>query len=543
MQGHEAAEELRDAAQRDGRWSSGGNVIGTEFWVHASELSAHASIEATISSSTEHALSTPFSRRRARASAAFALILSAAVCLAQGTDQKLNTADRQLAHDIFEQLINTNTTHSSGSTGQAAEEMRDRLLKAGFPAGDMEIVGPRAQRLNLVVRYRAAPGATAKPVLFICHLDVVEANRSDWSMDPFHLAEKDGFFYGRGTQDVKYSDAALVTSLILLKRAGYVPRRDIIVALTADEEGGADNGVEWLLKNRPHLVDAGVVINPDAGGVELRDGKAAEMGVEATEKLYADFQLSASSAGGHSSLPRPDNPIYELGDALERLEHSPFPPELNAVTRAYLETEAKTETPERRALIERILANPQDMDAVNKLSADPRMNATLRTTCVATMISGGHAPNALPGSATANVNCRILPGHPPEEVRQYLIAVLHDPKLTVKYVDNAGVVFPTAPTTAAMAPPPLRPDVTGPLHRVAEAVFPGIAIVPIMETGASDSIYTLAAGIPSYGISGMGIDEGDDRAHGRDERLRVEAFYRGVEFQWQFMRALGDETE
>ena len=326
-----------------------------------------------------------------------------------GGAQTLATADRQLAREIFLQLVTTDTAHSTGSTRTAAEAMRDRLLKAGFPAGDMEIVGPRDQRLNLVVRYRAAKGGHARPVMFICHLDVVEAKRSDWTMDPFQLTEKDGFFYGRGTQDVKDSDAALVTSLLLLKRAGFVPRRDIIVALTADEEGGADNGVDWLLKNRPDLVNAGVVINPDAGGVELKEGKAAELDVEATEKLYADFQLVATSAGGHSSLPRPDNPIYEVGDALARLEKQPFAPELNEVTRAYLANEAKTAAPEKRALLERVLATPMDEAAAEELSKDPRLNATLRTTCVATMISGGHAPNALPGSATANVNCRILP--------------------------------------------------------------------------------------------------------------------------------------
>ncbi len=419
--------------------------------------------------------------------------------------------------------------------------MRDRLLKTGFPAGDMEIVGPKNQRLNLVVRYRSAKGAHAKPVMFLCHLDVVEAKRSDWTMDPFQLTEKDGFFYGRGTQDVKNSDASLVTSLLLLKRAGFVPKRDIIVALTADEEGGADNGVDWLLKNRPDLVNAGVVINPDAGGVELKDGKAAELDVEATEKLYADFQLVATSAGGHSSLPRPDNPIYELGDALARLEKQPFPAELNEVTRVYLANEARTAAPEKRALLERVLATPMDEGAAEALSKDPRMNATLRTTCVATMISGGHAPNALPGSATANVNCRILPGHAPEEVRQRLIAVFADPKLTVNYVDNGGAVFPSAPAKGAMAPPPMREDVMRPLRKVTEAEFGAIPILATMETGASDSIYTLAAGIPSYGVSGMGIDEGDDRAHGRDERIRVDAFYRGVEFQWRLMRALGEE--
>ena len=422
--------------------------------------------------------------------------------------------------------------------------MRDRLLKAGFPAGDMEIVGPTQKRLNLVVRYRAAKESkAAQPVLFICHLDVVEAKRTDWTLDPFTFTEKDGFFYGRGAQDVKDSDAALITSLILLKRANYVPKRDLIVALTADEETGANNGVDWLLKNRRDLVGAGVVINPDAGGVVLRDGKPAEMDVEASEKLYADFQVSASSAGGHSSLPRPDNPIYEVGDALERLEKAPFPFELNAVTRAYLQAEEKTSGPDRQALIRRVLAQPMDEASAQELAADPRMNATLRTTCVATMISGGHSPNALPGSATANVNCRILPGHPPEEVRQAIISKLADPKLVVKYMDDAGVISATAPTTAPPPPPPLREDVTRPLHKVAEAMHPGIVILPTMETGASDSVYTLAAGLPSYGISGMGIDDGDDRMHGRDERIRVESFYRGVEFQWRFMEALGEESK
>ncbi len=459
---------------------------------------------------------------------------------ASGAQGNLATPDRQLAHDIFEQLIDADTTHSTGTTRVVAEAMRDRLLKAGFPAGDMELVGPRDQRLNLVIRYRAGKGGSAKPLMFICHLDVVEAKRSDWTMDPFHLTEKDGFFYGRGTQDVKDSDAALVTSLILLKRSGFVPKRDILVALTADEEGGADNGVDWLLKNRPDLVNASVVINPDAGGVQLKDGKPAELDFEATEKLYADFQLVATSAGGHSSLPRPDNPIYEVSQALGRLEAQPFPAELNGVTRAYLAEEAGKSTPERRTLIGGVLASPMDEKAARELSADPRMNATLRTTCVATMISGGHAPNALPGSATANVNCRILPGHPPEEVRQRLISVFADPKLTVNYVDNAGVVFPSAPAKGAMAPPPMREDVMRPLKRESEAVFGPIPILATMETGASDSIYTLASGIPSYGISGMGIDEGDDRAHGQDERIRIESFYRGVAFQLRFMRALGE---
>ena len=483
-------------------------------------------------------MSTPWIGTKISALALCALLSGSAAA----QKEMLSPADRQMAHDIFKQLIETNTTESVGSTGAAAEAMRDRLLKAGFPAGDMEIVGPTQKRLNLVVRYRAAKGSSAKPVLFICHLDVVEANRSDWTLDPFTFTEKDGYYYGRGAQDVKDSDAALITSLILLKRANYVPKRDLIVALTADEETGANNGVDWLVKNRKDLVDAGVVINPDAGGIVLRGGKPAEMDVEASEKLYADFQITGTSAGGHSSLPRPDNPIYEVGDALGRLVKAPFPFELNAVTRAYLEAEEKTSAADRQALIRRVLAQTIDEAAAQELSADPRMNATLRTTCVATLISGGHSPNALPASTTANVNCRILPGHPPEEVRQAIISKLADPKLTVKYMDDAGVISATAPTTAPPAPPPLREDVTRPLHKVIEAMDPGIVILPTMETGASDSVYTLAAGLPSYGISGMGIDDGDDRMHGRDERIRVESFYLGVEFQWRFMEALGEES-
>jgi len=473
---------------------------------------------------------------------AFVAVMTIGWCAAQA--QTLDAAQRKLARDVFQQLIETNTTHSTGSTTTAAEAMRKRMLEAGFAPGDMEIVGPSAKRMNLVVRYRAdsAPGASdAKPVLVICHLDVVEAKREDWTVDPFKFLERDGFFYGRGTQDMKDSDASFVTSFLILKKQGWKPKRDIILALTADEESGGENGVEWLLTHRRELVDAVFAINPDAGGLVTENAKPVEMDLEATEKVYADFQVSATNPGGHSSRPVPNNAIYAVADALGRLERTPFPAELNAVTRAYLQAREKLEAPVRRRLIEQVLAKPISLTAAEELSKDPGYNATLRTTCVATMMQAGHAVNALPGDAEANVNCRILPGHSPEEVRKRLVAIFHDSRLKVEFKDNDGSLQATAPERAAIAPPPLREDVMMPLKSITQAMWPGTPVVPEMETGASDSIYTMAAGIPSYGFSGMGIDEGDERAHGRDERIRVEAYYTGVAFTIRLVRAVGEE--
>lgn len=470
----------------------------------------------------------------------FALVLVMAIGCGATQAQTLDSAQRKLARDVFQQLIETDTTHSTGSTATAAEEMRDRMLLAGFPAGDMEVVGPSAKRMNLVVRYRAEK-SNAKPVLVIGHLDVVEAKRSDWTVDPFVFLERDGFFYGRGTQDMKNSDASFVTSFLILKKEGWKPKRDIILALTADEESGGENGVDWLLQNRRDLVDAAFAINPDAGGLVTENAKPVEMDLEATEKVYADFQVSATNPGGHSSRPGPDNAIYAVADALGRLERTPFPAELNTVTRAYLEERAKLETPERRRLIEQVLAKPMNQAAAAQLSADAGYNATLRTTCVATMMQAGHAVNALPGSAAANVNCRILPGHSPEEVRQRLVTIFHDSRVKVEFKNNDGSLQATAPERTAIAPPPLREDVMKPLKAITQSMWPGVRVIPEMETGASDSIYTMAAGIPSYGFSGMGIDEGDERAHGRDERIRVEAYYAGVEFTVRLVRALGEE--
>ncbi len=476
------------------------------------------------------------------ATALFLVLLSSAL-QAQSAGE-LPPADRQLAREIFQQLIEINTTDSVGSTTVAAEAMKKRLLDAGFPAADLVVLGPdtppenKGRKGNLVARYRGRPGSTLKPVLFICHIDVVEAKRSDWTTDPFQFIEKDGYFYGRGTQDMKDSDAAVVESFLRLRREGYVPDRDIILALTADEENGKSNGVDWLLKNHRDLIDAAFVINPDAGGPVQEKGKAISMGVEATEKLYADYRVTSTNPGGHSSLPRPDNAIYHVADALGRLEKSPFPLETNEVTRAYFAKTALLQQGQLASDLRAVSGPVPDPEAARRLSSDMIYNSLLHTTCVATMMSAGHAPNALPGSAVANVNCRILPGHSQEQVRQDLIRIFADPSLKVQYITSDQQVLEQASDRRSMSPPPLNQEVFRPLDATVKILWPGIPVIPQMETGASDSIYTMNAGIPSYGFSGMGVDRDDDRAHGRDERIRVVDFYKGVQFEYLYLKAL-----
>jgi len=459
------------------------------------------------------------------------------LCLpATAQSTALPEPEQLLAREVFRQLIETNTSHSIGSTTVAAEAMRKRLLDAGFPAQDLVVMGPDSRHGNLVARYRGAPGTKKKPVLIIGHLDVVEAKREDWTTDPFQFVEKHGYFYGRGTQDMKQSDAASIVSFIRLKREGFVPDRDIILALTAGEEGDDGNGVAWLLKNHRDLIDAGFALNADAGGLSTRDSKPFEIGVEATEKLYADFQLIATNPGGHSSLPTKDNALYHVADALSKIEHYTFPFELNNVTRAFFTGMARVakgqEAEDMRAIIG---AKPSEV-AATRLSADPRYNSTMRTTCVGTMMQAGHAPNALPQKAVANVNCRILPGHTPGEIRARLTDVIADPKVTVKLVSDS----PTDSTDneKSIVPPPLNKEVFDSLRDVANVMFPGVSIIPEMETGASDSKLTMAAGIPTYGFSGMGVDTDDQRAHGKDERIRADSFYTGVQFDYLYLKRL-----
>ena len=466
------------------------------------------------------------------------VLISALSAQAAWAAAQSEAVTREMARDIFKQLIEINTTDSIGSTTLAAKAMEKRLLDAGFPAADVTVLGPNDRKGNMVARYRGKPGSKRKPILIIGHLDVVEARREDWSTDPFQFVEQDGYYYGRGTQDMKDSDAIAVTSFIRMKQERFVPDRDIILALTADEEGGQSNGVDWLLKNHRDLVDAEFVLNPDSGGVVTDRGKPMTVEFEATEKLYGDYQLLATNPGGHSSLPKPDNAIYHVADALAVLEKSPFPFELNDVTREYFTQMAGIETGRTAADLHAILATPPDPSAIDRLSTDARYNSTMRTTCVATMMNAGHATNALPQRAEANVNCRIFPGHSQEAIRLELVKLFNDPKLTVRYRSNANELSDHGSDRNAMAPPPVNPLVMESLRSVAGTLWPGAPVIPVMMTGASDSIYTMMAGIPSYGIDGVGIDRNDVRMHGKDERVPVESYYTGVEFYYEFLKKL-----
>lgn len=472
----------------------------------------------------------------------FSAALSASPAVAQSAPAWTppDPATKQLALDIFRQLIEINTTDSVGSVTAASKAMQQRFLDAGFPAADIFIGGPNDRKENLVVRYRGTDRGTGAhaPILFIGHEDVVEARREDWTTDPFQFIEKDGFWYGRGTQDMKESDAILVTTFIRLHQEGFKPDRDLILALTADEEGGKSNGVDWLLKNHPELIKADFAFNPDGGGVELQNGKAISADVDASEKLYADYQLTTTNPGGHSSLPVPDNAIYHLADALQRLQNYQFPFELNAITRAYFEKLATLEPAQTAADIRAILAPTPDPAAIARISQSPEWNSTLHTTCVATRLQAGHANNALPQMAQANVNCRILPGHSREEVRQDLIRVFNDPKITVKYVDDGGGIHSGAPDSKGPPPVALQPEVMKPLEKLVAVYWPGTPVVPDMATGASDSIFTNAAGIPTYNWSAIELETSDVRAHGKDERLPEASYWKGVQFWYDYVKLI-----
>jgi acetylornithine deacetylase/succinyl-diaminopimelate desuccinylase-like protein len=470
---------------------------------------------------------------------AAALLLGALTPCVAATAPGATPADQAAnatAFDVFRQLIEINTTDSVGNVTTAAEAMAKRFRDGGFDAADVVVLGPNERKKNVVVRLHGS--GLHKPVLLIGHLDVVEARREDWSTDPFKFTEKDGFVYGRGTQDMKDGDAIMATALLRLKHEGFRPSRDIILALTADEEGGCCNGVSWLLKNHRELVDAEFVINHDGNSVMSEKGVPQVFELDATEKVYADYQLVVTNKGGHSSLPRPDNAIYELSHGLLKVAAYQFPFELNPVTRAYFEQMAGIAGGETAADMRALLRNPPDPQVIERLSRDPSYGSLMRTTCVATRLEGGHANNALPQRAEAVVNCRILPGHSQEEVRQQLIHVLGDPQIAVRYIADNGQVLERAPERRGYPPPPLLPEMMKPLQMLVAATWPGVKVVPTMSVGASDGIYTSAAGLPTYLVAGIAIDRDDIRMHGRDERLGIASFYAGNEFFYRYLKAL-----
>jgi acetylornithine deacetylase/succinyl-diaminopimelate desuccinylase-like protein len=376
-----------------------------------------------------------------------------------------------------------------------------------------------------------------KPILFIGHLDVVEARREDWTTDPFQFVEKDGFFYGRGTEDMKEGDAVLVTNFMRMKKEGFVPDRDLILALTADEEGGNYNGVDWLVKEHRDWIDAEYCINLDGGEFERVKEKRILTAMQASEKVYGDFQLESLNAGGHSSVPTTDNAIYHLAAALTRLQNYSFPVNINEITRNYFERTASLTSGELAADLRGAAKQPPNSAAVTRLATLPYYNALLRTTCVATMLSGGHAANALPQTARANVNCRIFPGEDPEEIRRTLERVIADPKVSVTPVpihaaDGTLVRLTTVP------PSPLLPEVTQAMEKTVEAMWGKLPVVATMSTGASDGRITRTAGIPTYGIACMFYEMDDSRAHGKDERLSVRDFYEGIDFNYKLIKEL-----
>lgn len=461
--------------------------------------------------------------------ASFVLAAPAAAQVAQQSSSSYTAPHQKLAQEVYKELIEINTVDSVGNVTTAAEAMSKRFLAAGFPAGDVQVLAPRPDKGNLIVRYRGRAGSTRKPILLLAHLDVVEALKTDWSsdLDPFKLIERDGYFYGRGTSDDKAMAGIFVANMLRMKKEGYVPDRDIILALTADEEGGPANGVRWLVRNHKELIDAAYALNEGGGGA-LKDGKPFYHSVQATEKVSANFRLTATNRGGHSSVPRPDNAIYQLAAALTKVGQYAFPVELNDVTRAFFERTASIESPEVAAAMRALVKNPNDAAASAIVSAQPRFNSMLRTTCVATRLSGGHANNALPQTATANINCRIVPNKPPEEVRQALARAIGD----------TGIQISAAAALDPSAPSPLNPELMGPVERLTKQMFGDIPTIPTMSTGATDGRFLRSAGIPTYGVSGLFGDPNDARAHGKDERMLVKSFFDGQEFLYRLVKEL-----
>jgi acetylornithine deacetylase/succinyl-diaminopimelate desuccinylase-like protein len=444
--------------------------------------------------------------------------------------------DLDLGRAILKELVQIRTTHDAGST-LAARAIEQHLLKAGFQPQDVVFVAPDEHPMkgNVVVRYRGKGKgklAAGAPVLFLGHLDVVEAKGEDWSVDPFQLTEKDGFFYGRGTIDMKDGDAALLEALIRLKRERFRPERDLIVAFTADEEAGGDaNGPEFLLKAHRDLIDAGLVINLDGGGGDYKNGERLYFEIGTSEKTYVTYTLETTGPGGHGSLPGPDNPIYRLAAGLGRLEAYRFPVMLTATTRASFTKLAELDPGPRSADMRAVAQTPPEPAAAERLSQIVRFNALLRTTCVATLISGGHAENALPQRAKATIQCRMMPGDTAEHVQQALTTTLSDPKITVT-LDAPPIVSPESEPT---------PSIMKKAAEVVHSMWPGVPLVPSMATGFSDDRQTRNAGMPSYDLSGVWMDADENRAHGRDERVGMREFDESVEYTYRLMKSMSKE--
>jgi acetylornithine deacetylase/succinyl-diaminopimelate desuccinylase-like protein len=436
-------------------------------------------------------------------------------------------SEKQRAHDIYKQFIEIQSGYNTGSTTPVAEAAASRLKAAGFPDSDIHVGGAIDKKANLVVRYHGTGAQNKKPILLLAHTDVVEARPEDWTMDPFVLSEKEGFFYGRGTGDDKAQAAVWIANLIQYKKEGFKTDRDIIVALTADEEGGGPySGINWLIKNHRDWIDSEYALNEGGWGESL-DGKKISNDVQVSEKYVINFRLEVRNKGGHSSLPVPDNAIYHLAAALDRLSKFGFPLKLNDVTKAYFQAMSKIETGTTKDDLAKTAAgDPQAMARLAR--ATPAFNAALRTTCVATQLEGGHAVNALPQLAAATVNCRVLPEDSAAYVQDELRKVVADDQVTVKMMEEA-LAGPASP---------IRPDLFDAVTKSTNAIWPAVPVVPMMVMGATDGKYLRIAGIPTYGVQGFFFDRNDIRFHGRDERMSVQSFYEGQAFLYDLVKLL-----
>ncbi len=462
-------------------------------------------------------------------------VLNAATVLALmtvsggGASAQSSTQDwHAFGRDVLKQLVEINSVHANGSTG-ATLAIAERLTAAGFSREDFQLLSPPGHptKGDIVVRLKGT--GKLRPMLYIGHLDVVEAEKADWTYDPFKLIEKDGWLYGRGTIDMKGQDSSTLTALIRLKKEGYVPDRDIIVAFTADEEaGGEQSGVDWLAKNHRDLIDAEFVINPDSGDAASKNGRKLYLGIQTSEKEYMTFGLEASDKGGHSSEPTPANPIYHVASGLDRLSKYQFPLHLTDTSRAYFAQRAKLETGQVRADMLSVAGSSPDPAAVARLSAVVETNVMLRSTCVATEFQGGRSESALPEKAAAVIQCRIIPGESQASVEQAITDTVADPavKLTVIYPPDIS------PESA------IDPRIFGEVQELGKEMWPGVIVVPEMSPGASDSAFTRAVGLPSYGVDGTFQDLDDNRAHGRDERVGIEAFNQELDFSYRLMKDL-----
>ncbi|WP_293455117.1 M20/M25/M40 family metallo-hydrolase [Phenylobacterium sp.] len=460
--------------------------------------------------------------------AGLALGLALLAPLAAKADEAALRPDQAAFRAIYKELVETNTSLSVGSCTEAAHKMGARLKAAGFADDDITYFAvPEHPKDGGLVAVLKGSDPKAGSVLLLGHLDVVEAKREDWTRDPFVMVEEDGFFYGRGTADMKGMDAVWVDTMIRLKQAKSPPKKTLKLALTCGEEtSGAFNGAEWLGKNRPDLVKADFGLTEGGGGRLDAAGNREALSVQAGQKIYQDYILTATNPGGHSSRPRPDNAIYELADALQKIRAYVFPIKLTDTTRAAFAPRAEQDDPAGQAL-KRLLVDPADAEAAKVAMTDPGINSVLHTNCVATLLSAGHAPNALPQRATANVNCRIFPGETPEGVRQVLAKVIDDPKITI---DAPHSDKPIAVN------PPMDPKIIGPMTTLAAKYWPGVPLVPSMSAGATDAVYFGVVGMPIYGVPGIFGEPDGNGAHGLNERMRARSLYEGRDYLFDLVK-------